>query len=94
MKNRMRRFICRIRGHKFTVLRYFSRDIRKIGCDRCDLMWAANDRVKKMVPWTPRFEVQALAWDAAAQGSRKISDFVSRSNRRTKERRGSKNLRK
>lgn len=42
---------CLVLGHQLYVIKRLSDGSRKIGCNRCEKMWAMNDRCQAFLPW-------------------------------------------
>lgn len=49
-------FLCKLFGHKYTVIKEYSKTTRKVGCKRCKAVWGMNDCVKALVPWDGELE--------------------------------------
>lgn len=52
----MKSIVCWALGHEYKVVQVFSRESRKLCCDRCKSEFAMNDRVRVLVPWSDEFE--------------------------------------
>lgn len=42
-------------GHKYVLTQKLSKQSRRIACTRCKAMFAMNDDVKAVVPWSNEF---------------------------------------
>jgi len=47
----MKAWLCYILGHKYFVVKHFSRTARKVSCRRCDKVWGMEDHTKSFVEW-------------------------------------------
>lgn len=47
---------CLLFGHKYFVIKEYSKTTRKVGCRRCKKLWGMNDRVKAFIPWDSELE--------------------------------------
>jgi hypothetical protein len=52
----LKSLLCLLFGHRYFVITAFSRDCRKIGCERCGRAWGMNDRERLIVEWDGELE--------------------------------------
>ena len=51
----LKRVLCLIFGHKYVLTQQLSNQSRRIACIRCHEMFAMNDDVRAVVPWSAEF---------------------------------------
>ena len=56
MRKFIRKIICRLKGHKYYVIKEYSPTVRKLGCSICKSKFGMNDRVKAVIPWDSELE--------------------------------------
>lgn len=47
---------CTMLGHCYFVIRHFTAESRKVGCERCGKCWGMHDGVRAFVPWDSELE--------------------------------------
>jgi hypothetical protein len=71
----IRRLKCRFGRHDYYVIQHYSRTMRKVGCQHCDMTWGMNDTVMAFIPWDHELdELVTVCYGASDQVQRCSTD--------------------